>query len=66
VLGELLAPELLGAHGEVRCAVEQAYEGIVPHRFVGQQRLRLRGRGLAGAGVPDAWAQQLLCDGTQR
>ena len=49
---------------EIRCTVEQADEGEVPHRLVGQQRFRLRLRGLAGTGVPDAGARQLLCDGT--
>jgi hypothetical protein len=49
----LLAQNLLGALGEVRCAAEQADEGEVPHRLVGQQRFR--GRGLAGVEVPDAW-----------
>src|SRR2546430_10298112 len=64
-LRELLAQDLLGALGEIRCTVEQADEGGLPHRFVGQERFRLRGRSLAGVGVPDAWAQQLLGDGTQ-
>jgi hypothetical protein len=65
-LRELLAQDFLGAFEEIRCTVEQADEGEVPHRFVGQQRFRLRLRGLAGTGLPDAGAQQLLCDGTQR
>jgi hypothetical protein len=64
-LRELLAQDLLGALGEIRFTVEQADEGEVPHRLIGQQRLRLWGLVLAGAGLPDAGAQQLLGDSAQ-